>query len=422
LAAQTIDRRLLKRICWLIFIWACIVRIALFYFADRPSIAGLKVGEMYNVARTIEERGTFSDPYREKLLTGPTAHCGPVFAYFLAAQIRLSPSETFFRYMNSALAALVISVLWGCLPWVSSELGFGPWAGIAGGLYGASNPLYHWLDFEGSWDQNYTALSLALLLVFCVKRVKANGAMRDAAVAGGLWGLLLLMQPSTAMALCALIGAGLLFEKEDSRSLLKRFLVVTLVAGCVVTPWTIRNRIALGGWVPFVRDSFPLELALSFNDQAQARLMDNLFRPGTRPRHPHLNIQEASLVASMGEYRYMKMRQADAIAWIRAHPKRTLELIADHFFIFWVPYRLRWIRIVEAALTCSAFLGLYLARKHKPGAALIGFLWLFFPAVYYLVQADERYRYPINWSILMMAGYCWIWVLRKFARERRDSA
>ena len=312
------DRRLLKRICLLIFLWACAVRLVSFLAVDRFIAAEEKKGEMYNVARTIAERGEFSDPYREKMRTGPTAHVPPLYAYVLAAQIRLAPNEMFFRYANSLLAALAISLLWGCLPWVSARLELGATAGVVAGLYGASNPFAHWLDFEGVWDQNYTALGLALLLAYCFRRLRPVEPLRYAAVAGVLWGALILTQPSTCMALCAFCLARFLCHGIRRRAILVRLAIMVLLAAAVILPWTIRTRVVLGGWVPLIRSNFPLELALSFRDGAQPLLFENLFQPGIR--HPHLNMEEAKLAASMGEFNYMKSRKADALAWIRAHP------------------------------------------------------------------------------------------------------
>jgi hypothetical protein len=59
--------------------------------------------------------------------------------------------------------------------------------------------------------------------------------------------------------------------------------------------------------------------------------------------------------------------------------------------LFWLPQRghvalaaLEWI------LTAFAVAGLR--------------FWVFYPLIYYVLQSDERYRYPIEWSIVLAAA------------------
>jgi hypothetical protein len=50
-------------------------------------------------------------------------------------------------------------------------------------------------------------------------------------------------------------------------------------------------------------------------------------------------------------------------------------------------------------------IGLYLLYfKHRAAALLILSMWLFYPPVYYIMVWSSRYRYPINWTLLLTAA------------------
>lgn len=406
------DSTFVRRVSLVLFLWAVLVRLVIFVSLGSTVVTGgAGMGEMSNVARTLSERGAFADPIREKVLTGPTAYVAPGFAAFLALQMHFSPSREFFKTLSVCLAALVISIVWGSLPWLSYSLGLGAAVGLLGGLYGATNPLYHWLDFEGSWDQNYTALLLALLLLWSYRRLRPDAGLRVFVVGGLLWGGALLFQPTTGMALAAFGVSSLLYFGFSAHWLYRGYLVMAVVMVLVVLPWEIRTRVALGAWVPTIRSTLPLELAVSFNDDARPLIADNLYHSGVR--HPSLNMEEARLYARLGELSYMESRRHDAFSWISQHPRKTVELILARMGYFWVPLRLGMLRRApEFLVTISAFIGLYLIRKQRRVFLLFACLWLFYPLIYYLTQNDERYRYPINWSIVLLAGVTWVSVLR----------
>jgi uncharacterized RDD family membrane protein YckC len=47
-------------------------------------------------------------------------------------------------------------------------------------------------------------------------------------------------------------------------------------------------------------------------------------------------------------------------------------------------------------------IGLYLLYyKHRPAALLILSVWLLYPPLYYIMLWSSRYRYPINWMMVL---------------------
>jgi hypothetical protein len=50
-----------------------------------------------------------------------------------------------------------------------------------------------------------------------------------------------------------------------------------------------------------------------------------------------------------------------------------------------------------------------LQRNRFAGLLFLGD-WLAYPATYYVIQISGRYRYPLEWTILLLCGYAlWDW-------------
>jgi len=57
-------------------------------------------------------------------------------------------------------------------------------------------------------------------------------------------------------------------------------------------------------------------------------------------------------------------------------------------------------------MTLLSIPGIWLMWKKNPSAAGILALWLlFFPLIYYIIQFDPRYRFPILWVTLLLAAF-----------------
>ena len=58
-------------------------------------------------------------------------------------------------------------------------------------------------------------------------------------------------------------------------------------------------------------------------------------------------------------------------------------------------------------------------RRHRAGFVLIQLVWLAYPAIYYVLQADGRYRYPVHWTLLLFAAIALERIRRYIRRSRR---
>ena len=66
--------------------------------------------------------------------------------------------------------------------------------------------------------------------------------------------------------------------------------------------------------------------------------------------------------------------------------------------------------------------GLVFAWKRQRAAFwILGSIWLAYPLVYYLVNFTNPYRYPMHWSVLLLAAYGFISSVEALARpSQRD--
>jgi len=117
---------------------------------------------------------------------------------------------------------------------------------------------------------------------------------------------------------------------------------------------------------------------------------------------------------SMGELAYISMRKRQAVDYIKADYARFAGLCAKRFVYFWAgpPKATQppWMNDVKNSLYLAssilAFWGLGRAlRLHRPGAWLLFWLFLLFPAIYYVVFPAPRYRQPIEPEMTILCLY-----------------
>jgi len=385
-------------------------------------------GEAVMVAVSIAHHGGFANPFATA--TGPTAHVAPMYPYFLALILKWIPWGPRFTLVTMGLSILASSLMWSLLPLGARLLDIDPRAGLVGALYGALNPLRHFVELDGCWEAPYAALALFGCVVFTFARRNRFTSDKTAFALGCCWGFALLLQPEFLVIFLTLLVVLSVQAHSASRLRLLRSLAIAVGSMIlIVAPWLIRNDIALGG-PTFVRSNFGFELDTSNRDHAAPDIVTNLFNDPASD-HPDVNPTEARRMAAVGERAYYQFRQKRALAWIRQHPSAFLSLSEARFVDFWVPlHRSVWLRAVEGLLTVSAFGGLITLLKRGQAASwFLLAIWFSQPGVYYFMEADDRYRYPIEWTIALCAGYFVVQVYDtlltyygRFEYRQRESA
>jgi hypothetical protein len=192
--------------------------------------------------------------------------------------------------------------------------------------------------------------------------------------------------------------------KHHKRSIAGAVVASAVFMACV-GPWTLRNYRTFGTFI-FVRDNFGAELRLGNGPGADGTWMEYL--------HPTQDLYAMRQYQSMGELPYIAMRKRQALDYIEADYSRFALLCLKRFIYFWAgPPKLAqtwWLAEMKNSLFLASsvlmFWGLGRAlRRHRPGAWLLFWLILLYPAIYYVVFPGQRYRHPIEPEMTILGVY-----------------
>ena len=389
---------------WLIWIAGAAVRLAQI-LASRPH-PGRDMSELELTARSVILHGTLGNPYFRE--TGPSAHMAPVAPLLLAVLYAVFGMEGAGQITQRFAGALAASAQYALLPAAAEALGLARTVGIAAGLAGALLPYKSYIEtVDTVWEQPYVALACVLLFLHTTHywRKGGSGAMR-----GVYWGLAILLSPTFVLVFLAVLGYEY-FAKKRRQVLL----ATPLCAVLVLVPWVARNWVQLGGFIP-VRSNFGLEFSLSNREGARALMEDNISRGEFTQFHPAHNDAEREKLREKGEIAYNRDLSRAALAEVARKPLRFVVLTGERVWLFWLwPSHRTGTMLVTLLFTILGVLGL---RRFPASDArtLLVLILLTYPLIYYIVQVDRRYRYPMEWIFTLGAA---AFVMGRFRRRVR---
>jgi 4-amino-4-deoxy-L-arabinose transferase-like glycosyltransferase len=390
--------------------------LALYFIGRHESVTGPYGYEAGRIAESIASGRGFSSPLGS-VQTGATAWLCPIFPYLMAAVFRVCGIFT--------LTSLLVIQILNC---AFVSLTVFPIHAIARRSFGAPYEssyqnnvalLASWLwvflpsaihtPVADIWDTSLTGLLFALIFWSTLAIREEQSALRWASY-GALWAMGALTNASLLSILPFFIGWLVFSRPETSDGRLARAALSVFVLALLLTPWTIRNHRALGEWLP-LRSNFGLELWLG-NNLAGSDV--NSFA-----LHPFQNPSEASRFKSLGEIEYMREKQYEAIAFMRAQPGTTVHLIARRVALYWfavsdrprfdwrtAPRYVRHLVFPNLLMILFAWLGAAIAlRARRPGAMLFVFALLVFPLPYYVTHALVRYRFSLDPILTVLGVY-----------------
>ena len=399
-------------------------------------------GEMWNLAYSLADHGTFADPYFS-LMTGPTA-CNPPLAPFITAGLIRLLRVPFLIYLASALLSILANALSAALlPRLSSVFFGNPIPGVLAAIL--------WLftmEIIPGWDTNYTAA--ALIAFACVTAsIFGHEARRPKAAsvaAGVLAGALCLLNPASLLVWLPWLGYMLAKAGIRNRQAWATCATVVAIAFASVAGWCARNERAIGAFV--IRTSLGIELNVSNNDCAQPTTLEEEMNGCLRRYHPGGDLQEAQEFVRLGEVQYNHARLAQAESWIRSHRGRFTELSWARFVGFWFPpavsipsgfafpedfgtpgYMRKWVAWehrtayaiwIATALSCLG-IALMIYRR-VPATWFVVTSQGLYPLMYYITIGDLRYRDPVLWISLLPAGYFLAWMIRRCFEVKTTAA
>jgi hypothetical protein len=363
-------------------------------------------GEITAIAISIAETGVFGNPY--KIPTGPTSHFSPGWPYLMGLLYwiyGLTPTAEAARQ----IACIVITALqFSLLPWVGALAGLPRLAGLLAGLLGGLLPLRYWVETYCAFGEPYSGIAaLAMLAAWIWLAQTQRFDPAGAAAFGLLTGAAMHFNPAVLPVFIALLALGpWLFFPQIPKA---RYALTTLAAlaalALALTPWTIRNYQQFGVFM-LMRGNLGLELQVSYCDLTTADTDENIRRGVLRTHHPAGSVAEAQMVRDLGEAAYFKLKMRQATDWIKAHPARSAQLVAERTWLFWSPVTTRSLYVVlNLILVGLALAALPTALKHYPVFARTAVVALLaYPILYYFIQAAARYRYPLEWILYTLAA------------------
>ncbi len=173
-----------------------------------------------------------------------------------------------------------------------------------------------------------------------------------------------------------------------------------------IAPWMARNYQIFGKFI-FIRDNFGAELRLGNGNGADGTWMQYL--------HPTQDLYAMRQYTTMGELAYIAMCKRQAVDYIKADYWPLCHTLPETLHIFlgrdhpgshksggWRDEKLTVPRII-----CPNVLGTWgaLCAGVKPGAWLLFWLILLYPAIYYVVFPGQRYRHPIEPEMTILGVY-----------------
>src|SRR5579883_102095 len=401
--ADTLVSKRSQRFLWIsvagIFVIALGLRIVLWpHQTNRETFDEV---EVVQTAMSFAHRGYLGDPY--VLPTGPSAHVTPAFPFLIGLAYRYAPDLPTGEAWKNAITMTIACLQFALLPLVARSAGLGILPGVVAGLLGAGIPMVY-LDCSGDFEAPLVGLALvdAIIVVLGLQRWRRQ---RVAALLTGLmWGLTALI--SAQLLLCGVIYELVLAVLSKSPIRLRASRLGLVAAGVIlgVLPWTVRNYIQLGAPV-ISRDNAGLELDISNSDESAVSFDENLKKGVLLRHHPHVSAAEAMRVRQLGEIRYNQQKKAEAMRWIQTHPGRFAWLTAHRIAAFWFPPGLGTIRLYLRTIVLLGLIGLWLSRTLvKNSLLLFVVLLVAYPLPHYIVQASERYRYPLDPVLLLFTG------------------
>lgn len=388
------NKRLALRFGIAIFLLAMLVRLGYFVKYERYNV--MLRSEVEQVAMSLAKSNDFANPYARP--TGPTAHVAPAYPFLLSLLYRALGTGMEAEVAEQLIMLTGASASFALLPAVAVVCGMPLAAGAIAGAVGALSPIHLVVETQGK----EAVLTGLVVMALFVLTLRSAWSWRQGLLHGVCWGLAFLVSP----ALLPVLLLWLAVAAWRSQAGWRYPAVLALTACVVILPWMVRNRQQFQAWF-FIRDNFGLEVSLSHSEEQLYSMMDKQQLSAAARRHPWGNPAETERVIALGELAYHRQKLAGAMAWASANPGESARRLAVRAGQFWfLPWPKTMFRLASWAVVVGALIGmLWFVRQACLAGWLLAGLWLAYPLAYYLVMVDNRYRYPMEWSLYLMLGY-----------------
>ena len=377
-----------------IFFAALALRLALFFGVPDPNYTSPM--EMERVAQSFAATGELANPYATP--TGPTAHVLPLYPVLLGTIYRLWGTGASGRIAQGVWSCTLSALRCALLYLLGLTVGLSRRVSLLAGILSCFYISAYSTEIGGGWEAPLSALFLMGLTVFSLRLAGLKELRFSNAVAYGCaLGISALLSATLLAAGLGFLAAGAwVFRRSFARYLAWSGVVIVMVVLCLV-PWAARNQQRLGHRI-WLRSNFGLELYQAYHDGAGVGALDINSSVG-----PAWNPAESNRVRELGEFNYHQRLRETARQWINAHPKTAAHLFLGHLIYYWFPPATSWtVRLGRSLpVVFGAWGVILLVSRRVPIGYAIAIIWVVFPPIYYVVYWSSRYRYPMEWTLLL---------------------
>jgi hypothetical protein len=387
---DTTDDAAFRRALLLLTLAALLVR-GVFFLIEPATSPVADERTWVDWAKVVAERPS---PFRHKMIFHP-----PLYPYFLAGPFALTGSFTASQVLQIVVASLLVPAVGRV-----GALTLGRRVGVVAAGIVAFYPELVWFAAH-FWVENV----FVVLLWWAFERLLVadrDGRMRDAVLAGLLWGGAVLAR-ETALYFLPVAAAWLLWRRERAGAM--RAAVLVAAAVLVIAPWTYRNWVAFDAFVP-----------------VSTAGGQNLFQGNARIPRNETYVMVDAVQGRIEQYRYARAMGMAAIR--ERQPAWIFEKLGDQMPLFWEAESMALIHVKrgaygkvdpKAALALSALMLLpYLAVlalavrgvATLPLARGVGMLLLFllyYNAIHIVAHGFNRYRLPVMPVLFLIAAWGW---------------
>jgi hypothetical protein len=279
--------------------------------------------EYDDIARAIRNGKGFSDPFGVQ--SGSTAWMPPVLPLVLAGMYwACHDDRTAVVQLVLLVKALVITLTGWLVTREAAALGR-PWLGLGVFALSLADNAYYLFD---TTSDVWIMLLVFDLLWLLSRTLTSNGP--HSASTQAMWGLFggvaALCSPIVGWTWGGLVGCHLYSRRSPLATHRgATVLIVLAVAILVVAPWTLRNRLVMGMWVP-VKSNFAFELW-----QSHCIDDDGILDGHGLSRHPRVCTTERLQYVERGEMDYLAGKWDEVASSIVRQPWKFVTRVANRF-------------------------------------------------------------------------------------------
>jgi len=334
-----------------------------------------------------------------RLWSRPTTFVAPVYPYFLAGVYAIFG-------VHFLVVKIIQAVLWAVIVILTYAIGAELFTGRVGMLAAAAVALHPELVAISTYLYTET-LFVFLLLLFAKFFIKAwrTRDWRWYAASGIVLGVVTLCRGTT------LLLPGVLFIllglTRSIRENLFRMVVLCLTMAAAIVPWTYRNYVVSGAFIPVATGS------------GEVFWIGNYLPFDGEYRYEETRERMEELTAGMSLVEKDRVLMREAVRRLREHPFASIKLFCKKAYRFWIrvyeniprgEQRTRntviqvTLTLIHWPLILLAAYGITKSGVRRPEVIFVIGLGLYFTLIHVVTLAVPRYRLPIMPFVLMFSS------------------